>query len=202
MNLYEQTQALKAQTAQGISLARSGLVQDDLKPYGIELETWRVIATGALLGAAAGTPAGAFGLTYGTHGTASPKIVAEAASGASVTNKMRRSFILPPEYVSGESVTVRVRAIEAVGAATVATTVDVECYEADGASGISADLCATAAQDVTAVVGNKDFVITPTDLVAGDTLDIEITGVSNDTGGTVGTVLTIYETKLLLDIKG
>lgn len=184
------------------SVARADLGQDDLAPYGLDLETWRVTATGAMLGAAAGTPAGAFGLTYGTHGTNSPLIVGEAASGNVKTNKMRRQFTLPPEYVAGQTVTLRVRAIEAVGAATVSTTIDAEVFEADLAGGISADLCTTAAIDVTDTIGNKDFTITPTGLAAGDVLDIELTGVTTDTGGTVGTVLTISDVRLLLDIKG
>lgn len=205
MNLYEQTQALKAQTAQGISLARSGIVQEDAKIYGIPLDWLRTTITGQPLGATAGTPAGAFGITYGTHGTASPLVVGEAASGNSKTDKARFLFPLPPEYVSGETVTVRVRCKEAVGVATVSTSIDCEAYESnkDGVPGGSpTDLCETAAQDVTNAYGNKDFVITPTDLVAGDMLDIELTGVTNDTGGTVGTVLTISSVELLLDIKG
>jgi hypothetical protein len=205
MNLYEQTQALKAQTAQGVSLARSGLVQDDAKIYGIPLENLRTTATGQPLGSAAGTPAGAFGITYGTHGTASPVVVGEAASGDVTTDKARFQFPLPPEYVSGESVTLRVRCKEGVGAATVSTSIDAEVFENDKdgvPAGSPTDLCATAAQDVTPTIGNKDFVITPTGLVAGDMLDIELTGVTTDTGGTVGTVLTITSVELLLDIKG
>ena len=205
MNLHSQTQALKAQTAQGISLARSGLVQDDLKIYGIPLENLRTTATGQPLGATAGTPAGAFGITYGTHGTASPLVVGEAASGNTKTDKARFQFPLPPEYVSGETVTLRVRCKEAVGAATVSTTIDAEVYEndKDGApAGSPTDLCATAAQDVTDTIGNKDFTVTPTGLVAGDMLDVELTGVTTDTGGTVGTVLTITSVEMLLDIKG
>lgn len=202
MNLNDLSQQLKTHAANGFSAARSGLVQDDLKPYGLELDTFKVTGTGAHLGAAAGTPAGAFGLTFGTFATNSPKIVGEAASGNTKTNKMRRQFTLPPEYVSGESVTLRIKCKEDVGAATVSTSIDAVVYEADKAAGLSADLCATAAQDVTTTAANKDFDITPTALVAGDVLDIEITGVTTDTGGTVGTVLTIYDVALLLDIKG
>lgn len=202
MNVYDQTQALKAQTAQGISLARSGLVQDDLKIYGIPLESLRTTITGQPLGATAGTPAGAFGITYGTHGSAAPLVVGEAASGNTKTDKARFSYPLPPEYVSGESVILRVRCKEAIGAATVSTSIDCECYETDKDGGVGSDICATAAQDVTTSYGNKDFTITPTDLVAGDMLDIELTGVTTDTGGTVGTILTMSSIELLLDIKG
>ncbi len=129
----------------------------------------------------------------------------EAASGNSKTDKMRLQFTLPPEYVAAETVTLRIAAKETVGAATVSTSVDAEVYVTDkvgGLEGSPTDICATAAQDVTTVVGDKDFTITATSLAPGDTLDIEITGVTNDTGATVGTILAIYSVLLLLDVKG
>jgi len=181
--------------------ARGDLTQDDAQIYDLPLENFRVTATGALLGTSAGTPSGAFGITYGTHGTAPPKIVSEAASAGSITNKMRQTFVLPPEYVSGETVTLRVRGKETVAAATVDTTIDAEVYKHDKDGGIGSDLCATAAQSVTTAAANFDFTITPTGLAAGDRLDVELTGVSDDTGGSQGTILEIYSTEMLLDIK-
>lgn len=187
------------------SVVRSDLVQDDLAVYGLDLQSWRTTATMQPLGTTAGTPAGAFGITAGTHGTAAPVIASQAASGASVTNSCRRQFTLPPEYVAGQTVTLRVRAIETVGAAQVSTTIDAEVFEANkdgGLGGSPTDLCATNALDVTTDAGNKDFTITPTGLAPGDVLDIELTGVVNDTGGTTGTVLQLTDIALLLDIKG
>lgn len=201
MNLNDLCNRLATQGANGMSVPRSGIVQDDAKEYPVTLESLRVTGTGAVLGTAAGTPSGAFGMTVGTFGTNSPKVVGEAAAGNSKTNRCRFLFPLPPEYVAGESVAVRVRCKEAVGVATVATSIDCECYEADKDAGVSADLCATAAQDVTNVAGNKDFTITTSNLGPGDVLDVQLTGVTNDTGGNVGTVLTITNVALLLDVK-
>ncbi|MBS0206635.1 MAG: hypothetical protein JSS49_27475 [Planctomycetes bacterium] len=183
-------------------MARSGLVEETGKPYVLGLDSWKVTGTGAALGATAGTPSGAFGLTVGTFGTNSPKIAGEAASGASKTNKMRRQFALPVEYVGGGNITVRVKAQETVGAATVSTTIDMSVYKVDKAAGIGADLCATNAQDVTTAAANADFSVTPTGLVAGDVLDIEVNVVTNDTGGTVGTIVNIFDTEILLDVQG
>jgi len=202
MNLNDHTNILKEQAAGGFAAARSGLVQDDAKPYVLELDTWKVTGTGAALGATAGTPSGAFGLTVGAFATNSPKIAGEAASGNTKTNKMRRQYTLPPEYVAGETVTLRVRCKETVGAATVSTSIDAAVYKCDKEAGIGSDLCATALQDVTTSFGNKDFDITSAGLAAGDVLDIELTGVTTDTGGTVGTILNITNTEMLLDIKG
>lgn len=185
------------------AVARSALVQDDAALYNIPLADWLDTATGAKLGASAGTPSGAFGLTYGTHGSAGPKILSEAASGNTKTNKMRRTFMLPPEYVAGQTVVLRVRCAETVAAAAVSTTIDAEVFKLDKDGGIGSDICATSLADVDgATAANKDFTITPTGLVPGDVLDIELTGVVTDTGETNGTVLEIYATELHLDIKG
>lgn len=202
MNLASLAKALKAQTAQGVSIARSGIAQETAKPYIMQLDSWKATGTGAGLGSAAGTPSGAFGLTYGTFGTNSPKIVGEAASGNSKTNRMRRQFALPVEYVAGGNITLRLRGKETVNAATVSTTIDAVVYKSDKAAGIGSDICATNAQDVTTSTANFDFSITPTGLVAGDILDIEVNIVTNDTGGSVGTIANIYDTEILLDVQG
>lgn len=183
------------------SVARSQLTQDDLQPYVIPLAAMQATGTGAQLGSSAGTPSGALGLTIGTHGSASPKLVGEAASGNSKTNKCRFQFPLPPEYVSGETITLRVRG-KMTGDVQVAQTVDATCYKHDEAAGVGSDLCATAAQSLTTSAANYDFTITPTGLAAGDTLDIELTTVANDTGGTANKLAEIYRVALLLDIKG
>lgn len=182
-------------------VARSQLDQDDAKPYPISLHDWRATGTGAILGTAAGTPSGAFGLTVGTHGSASATIVGESASGNSKTNLMRHQFVMPAEYVDGETVTLRIRC-KITADANTAQTLDVEVHEPDGAAGVGSDICASAAQTITDAYANYDFTITPTSVAAGDVLDIEVTGVANDTGGTTGSVITIAQTIMLLDVKG
>lgn len=202
MNLNDLANKLTTQAASGMSVARSGIVQDDAKGYVVPLDSLKVTGTGALLGSTAGTPSGALGLTVGTFGSASPKLAGEAASGNTKTNKARFLFPLPAEYVAGETVTVRVRCKETVGAATVSTSIDVEAYKCDKDGGIGSDLCATAAQDVTTSFGNKDFDITAASLNPGDVLDIQLTAVTTDTGGSVGTIINITNVEVLLDVKG
>jgi len=183
------------------SVTRSQLTEDALQLCTVPLTDAKETATLVPLGAAAGTPAGAFGLTPGAHGTNSPVVIGEAASGNVKTDKLRFLFPLPPEYVDAGDVKVRIHA--KLGALLTATsTIDVECYEANGEAGISADICATAAQTLTAAYADYDFVITATALVKGDLLDIEITGVANDTGGTVNNLIYVGKIQLLLDVKG
>lgn len=184
-----------------VAVARSALVQDDAKPYNVSLTRLAVTGTGAALGTAAGTPSGAFGITVGTFGSASPKVVGEAASGNSKTDKARFQFALPGEYVAGQTVTLRVKA-RITGNVSTTQTIDAEVYKTDGAAGIGSDLCATAAQSLTTSFANKDFDVTATGLAPGDLLDVQLTGVADDTGGTANKLIEIGAVEFLLDVKG
>ncbi|TXH14292.1 MAG: hypothetical protein E6R03_09555 [Hyphomicrobiaceae bacterium] len=132
-------------------------------------------AFGVNLATAATDDAGIF---TGTLGTAPPVLTTSDAVGASVTQYGRFLYQLPSTYVPGGAVTLTAVAV-ATDAPTVASTLDFEVYE----SGAGSDICATAAQAVTAVSGTKSFTITPTNLVAGDWLDVRTTLALNDTGG-------------------
>lgn len=117
--------------------------------------------------------------------------------GATAAESETASFIhcLSPDYVDGEAVTVRVRAKVSV-ARTVAATVDVVAKEiGDGALG--ADICATAAQNLSTAYANYDFTITPTGLVAGDRLQIDLTLATDDTGGASDGLPTITKVSVL-----
>ncbi|MFZ5833019.1 MAG: hypothetical protein ACOY3P_23275 [Planctomycetota bacterium] len=185
------------------TIDRTQLTQDDLAVFTVPLTELRATGTLAQLGNAAGTPSGAMGLTPGTHGTNTPIVVGEAANQNSKTNLARLQFVLPPEYVAGETITLRAHA-KVSAAPQVGATLDVECFVSDGEAGPGAgDICATAAKNLTTSYADHDFTITPTGLAAGDVLDIEITAVVNDTGGSAGNkIASIGKLEMLLDIQG
>jgi len=148
---------------------------------------------------ALGTAASAakFGLVAGTHGTASPALVSEAANANSKTDTCRLQFSVPGGYTAAQNLTVTIHAHVDTTPLTVACTLDVQAYESTGEKGISADICATAAQDInSATWADKSFTITGTDLVAGDVLDIELTVVANDTGGAVNKAAELGKIKI------
>ena len=184
----------------GADVLRSQLALNDLDPYPVALDTWRVTGTGALLGTAAGTPSGAFGITVGTHGTASPKLVGESASGNSKTNSCRKLVYMDARYDDGETVTIRVHARITANCNT-AQTLDVEAYAGDKEAGVGSDLVTTSAQTLTTSWADYDYTVTVTGLSAGDPLDVEITGVANDTGGTAGAVIEIGDIRILADTR-
>lgn len=180
---------------------RSSLGQDTGKAYNLPLTRLTATGTGAALGTAAGTPSGALGLTVGTFGSASPKVVGEAANNNHKTDYARFQFALPAEYVSGGGITVRVKS-RITGNVQVAQTIDCSVYKTDGAAGIGSDLCSTSAITLTTSFANHDFTITPSGLVAGDLLDVQLTADADDTGGSANKLIEIGAVELLLDVKG
>lgn len=181
-------------------VASESLQQLDARPFPIPLFNARATGTGAILGNTAGTPAGAMGLTPGTHGSAAPVLVGEAANNNSKTNRARFLIPLPETYEDGETVTLRFSA-KVGGALAVAQTIDVTAHKLDGDATVGSDLCTTAAQTLTTSFADYDFTITPTGLVAGDVLDVEVTLVANDTGGSANQAASIGLATLLCDVR-
>ena len=110
-------------------------------------------------------------------------------------------YPLPKEYVAGAALAVQIRAKVTV-AATVSATIVAAAYRADGAGGDSANLVTTAAQNLTTAFANYAFAITGTTFNPGDVLDVLITGVCNDTGGSTGAVIEISAVAMLLSVEG
>lgn len=134
----------------------------------------------------------------GTFGTATPTIQAADPGGTSVTAYGRIQTQLPGDYVAGSPVTLRARAGVLTSVADASCTLDAEVYAADGDGGVSADLCATAAQSMNSLTfANLDFTVTPTALGPGDVLDIRLTVAAVDAGNTGTIIPEISEVKLL-----
>lgn len=180
---------------------RDDLGQDDLAPYPIANESWQIwdSTTRVLLGATA-TSADDLIFTLGTIGTAASKLTGTDFGGSNATQKARIQFSLPPEYVAGESITIRIAGFTGTTVADTSSTVDLSVYRL---AAPTVDICATAATSINALtVANKDFTITPTDCVPGDILDILLTYAGVD-GGNLGVIVpTINQVTVLLDIKG
>jgi len=192
---------LPARTTTSGTVARTQLTTEVGSPYPVNLGGLKTHATLVALGAAAGTPAGDMGLTPGACGTNTPLALGEAASGNSKSDAARFLFEVPKQYTAAAAITIRVRAKVTV-AATVSATIVPTAYRADGAGGVSANLVTTAAQALTTGFANYDFVVTPTAVVPGDTLDVLLTAACNDTGGTTGAVIQISAVTVLLNSQG
>lgn len=137
----------------------------------------------------------------GTHGSASPLVQSADFASASGSQGLRIEAFLPPNYEDGETIAIVLRA-KLTTDASVTKTLDVECYKPDGDGSVGSDLCSTSAQSLTTSWANYTFVITPTGLVAGDPLDIEVTVALNDGVAGSGVVANISVVELQFDTRG
>ncbi len=144
------------------------------------------------------------GLVTGTFGTDFPTLeTGDLKAAGSTSRKVGFSFVLPPNFDAGETVSVQVRAGMETTVADAAATIDVECYASDSDGNVGSDLCTTAAQSANSLtLANLDFAITSTSLNPGDVLDVVVTFLVNDAA--TGTAVTgvIPEIRVLLDTRG
>lgn len=178
---------------------RSNLITDNTAIYELPLHSFRVhdAYQNTLPSSAAIDD---LGLTSGAYGTDLPTIRSEDLNGdGTAASYARTSFTLPPEYVSGGTITLRIYADTQAGAASV----DAQVFQASKTSFqiTGSDLVTTAATAVTTTFGAKDFVVTPTSKVAGDMLDIRI-AVIGTTSVTANTIVRIPNVEMLLQVKG
>ena len=183
-------------------VTRTEMAQEPLVPYPIKLTDFKV--HDAMITNLPGTAANDdMALITGTPGTDAPTLQGVDFGGASTDEKAAAIFVLPPEYQSGESITVRVRAAMLTTVSDGTATVDVECWSADGNGAVGSDICATAAQSINSLTpANLDFTITPTGRAAGDVLIIRLSFGGSDTGDAGVMVPEISNVSVLLDIRG
>jgi hypothetical protein len=184
------------------TIDRTALAEDALQAYGITIEQILSDAGAALTAA---ETAGTFDITVGTN-----TVVAngEVTDNETETSVAYFQFVLPPEYVAGGDVTVRMpSALIKTGAPTNnGSTLDIAVYEQSDAGAVGADLSTTTAAATYAALDtwyNKDFVITAAGLVAGDVLNVKITATVIDSEAAGGTIiLNLAPPKVLIDVKG
>jgi len=180
------------------------MVQEDAVIYDIPLDAWRKDDFTALPVAGDGVNLGFIDAAHA--GTSPHKLRTESIQGETEVETARTQFVLPAEYVAGQSVTFRMRAKcdTTSGGIPGTKTVDLACRKmGSGVDVFSADLVSTGAQTtVNNTYTDEDFVITPTTLSPGDVLDLKITSTLEETSGTDNVEHDICRTELLLDIKG
>ncbi len=136
----------------------------------------------------------------GVFGTSAPKIQSLDFGGTSTTAYARIRFALPPEYVGGEAITLRVNAGMETTIADTSATLDAEVYSSDDPS---TDICATDAQSINNLTAaDVDFTITPTGKSAGDVLDVRLAFAGVDAGNAGVMTGAINSAKVLLTIDG
>lgn len=183
------------------SVDRAGLVQDDLSVYELDLLKDMRVAAGAALPASPDSTT--LGISAGSFGTNSPMLESSSTNNTSDSEFARGSFKLPVEYVAGQTITLRMRA-RVTATRDTSATLDAILYKGDEEGGIGSDLITPGAQSINSTsFADIDFVVDPSGLVAGDTLDFEVTLITDDgSGGSGAGHGQIGSIQFLLDVKG
>lgn len=141
-----------------------------------------------------------FGVVYGTDGTDFPHLETIDGKNATTIVVSRCCFKLPENYIAGSAITIRVRAGMKTTVATNsgATTMGLNVYSNSGVANLgSADLNTTAAQTINSLTAaDKDFVITPTGLVAGQDLHIKLSLTVTDVATGTAVIGTVNHVEL------
>lgn len=142
------------------------------------------------------------GAINGTDGTAFMSLQSIDFK-ASTTTAYARAFVaLPPNYVAGSAITIRVVAGMITTVSDTTATVDIQCYSNDGDATGSADLCTTAATTCNSLTfGNKDFTITPTDIVAGQLLNVRLAVIGTDSATVTAVKIAIASVELRTSVS-
>ena len=146
------------------------------------------------------------GVVRGVLGTNAPSLQTEDLRDVGVTWRYRRYVVvLPPEYVAGQTVQIRLKGGMVTTVADTTAFVDVECYENEEDDSVSADLCTTSETSINALIATPttvDFTITASTLSPGSVLDVRI-GVEVTDASTGAEVIGCITTlSLLCDTKG
>lgn len=184
-----------AQTTAG-ELKRADFTEDALQIYGIPLYTIRAADMGDM----------GLSETAGDHylelSANVITLVGESSLNETEASVSYFQFVIPPEYVAAGDVKIRIKH-KVTGTGTLGTcTVDVEAYEQDGNGAVGSDICSTAAATTSGTWATTDFVLTATNLVAGDILNVKITSSIQETGNSNPLEATLDGIAVLLDIKG
>jgi hypothetical protein len=188
----------------GAAITRSKMAQRVLAKLNIPLtdfRVWDALATNLPGTSATDDLALITGATFGTN---APYIGTSDLKAAGATTRRAGIFLwLPEDYEATETVNIRCVAGMITTIADVTATIDVEAYriDEDGTLG-AADLVTTAATTINNLTAaNKDFVVTATDLVAGDGLMVRVTMAINDGATLTAVIGAMWSFKVLADLR-
>lgn len=185
------------------AMPATNLEQRNLQVYTVPLtglRVWDAFATN-LPGTSATDD---LGLVGGTFATASPTVQThDGDSDSGITTYARFEFILPQNYVAGQTVKLRIHAGMKTNVADQSATLDVEAFRSDSEEGIGSDLYAGAALTINSLtMADKDFTIAAATLGPGDTLDVRLTVFVDDDATGAAVIGIIGKIERLCDTQG
>ena len=146
-------------------------------------------------------------IVRGTFGTNAISLQTEDLQKKTAQTRVARFTVtLPPEYVAGQTVKIRVVGGMITTVADGSCTCDINCYLNDEDNTTSADLCSTDATTINTLLSGSattvDFVITAATLTAGAVLDVRASVICTDTAEDTVVIGAITKLALLCDTQG
>jgi len=140
------------------------------------------------------------GLLTNTYLTTAPTVESGDSKAATTSRYARFQFAVPEHYVAGQAITLRLNAGMKTTISDTSAAIDAFVVRT---AAPTVDICATAAQSINSLTAaNKDFTITPTDVVVGDILDVRVL-ISIVDGATATAVIgQLNSISLLMATKG
>lgn len=186
--------------AGGCVASRATMVQQDLLAYPIamrDLRTWDAPAT-----VAPATPANDdLGVVYNTFLTLGPTLESgDLKNAGATTRKTGFEFQVPVEYVAGETIILAINCGMKTNFASQTATIDAQIARR---AAPTVDIVATDAQSMNGLVAvTNEFVVTATNVVPGDILDVVLTMEIADTGTATAVIGKVNSIVMKLDVKG
>lgn len=184
-------------------IARSNLITEDTAAYMVPFVDFKVHDAMQTNLPSVGA-SDDLGLATGPFATGLPYLKTQDLNAAgAVTEYARAMFTLPPEYVAGGTITLRLAAGMLTSTASVSATVDAACYlSARDTLKSGSDLVTTAATSANSTTfANYDFTLTATGRSPGDVLDLRIAWIGNSATAS-SHFGAIAHVEFILQIKG
>lgn len=186
------------------SIERTSLLQYNAQVHQVALTSAKVwdAAETNLPGTAATDD---LAIVTGTWGTDVPSIQSGDLKAAGATTRYALFEVAtPPNYVAGQTVTLRASAGMLTSVADTTATIDFEAYTTDREGLVSgADIVATAAQSINSLTfANYSVTLTPTTVDPGQKILIRMAIAVNDAATGTAVIASVGALELLLDIQG
>ena len=202
---YEFKGDVNLQNAKSLNLAADQIGKEaigrlDEEPIAIpftRLRIWDNLAAGL-----PATPAtDDIGIVHGTYGTDAPVLQTANGGTGGITAYARLLLECGTDWIEGETLKIRARAIMDTAVADTSCYLDMEGFVPDTDGSVGSDICATSQQDMNSLTrANYDFEFTTTNMTHGEQIDIRISIAITDAA--TGTVIgEISDLRLLRDVR-
>lgn len=185
------------------SIPRTELIQDNLAVFPINLASLRKIGTPAENPPGTGSSSYA-AIASGTFGTSAPYLTSGDVKNSVTSRAVETVVQLPPSYVAGQTVKIRLAVGMLDRVATVYARITVRAYKVErNTTPVGSDLSPGTTQSINSTTfSDVDDTLTTTTLSPGDYIHLEITIECSDGSAASACTPCIAAIDLVCDVQG